>query len=234
MQVFNELSDGWDIKYTKMSNFIRRVELVDVLLGQMPSNLNILDYGCATGFVSRHMARRGHRVTGVDVSEEMLRIAGQKQNDEGQNLKFKNVSAGVNLKDISFDLLLCLNTLEYMSDVEEFFRTANRLLKDKGRLFVTVTNRESFFYSLLRKIYLLNKKYIHNKKVEGLLYFMPHQKNSFKRTQMEELLSQMNFRLDKVLYCSLPLNCIHLNRWIRRYKIFGWHMVVLATKERDT
>lgn len=42
----------------------------------MPRNSRILDAGCGTGRVGGELARRGHQVSGVDVDEHLLSVAG--------------------------------------------------------------------------------------------------------------------------------------------------------------
>jgi 2-polyprenyl-3-methyl-5-hydroxy-6-metoxy-1,4-benzoquinol methylase len=49
--------------------------MVDALLGQQPSGLNVLDVGCGTGIASRLMAERGAQVLGVEVAPRMAEIA---------------------------------------------------------------------------------------------------------------------------------------------------------------
>ena len=47
------------------------------LLQQVPANQSILDIACGTGRFTQVLLEHGHRVTGSDVSSEMLRIADQ-------------------------------------------------------------------------------------------------------------------------------------------------------------
>jgi SAM-dependent methyltransferase len=48
------------------------------LLERLPTGSRVLDAGCGTGLpTARQLARAGHKVTGVDISEEMLRLARQ-------------------------------------------------------------------------------------------------------------------------------------------------------------
>jgi SAM-dependent methyltransferase len=48
---------------------------IEKLLALIPARSTILDAGCGPGHHSRYLARRGHDVIGVDLSEEMLGIA---------------------------------------------------------------------------------------------------------------------------------------------------------------
>lgn len=50
---------------------------VDALL-DVPSGADILDVGCGFGRVAGPLARRGYRVTGIDISPEQLRLAEQR------------------------------------------------------------------------------------------------------------------------------------------------------------
>jgi 2-polyprenyl-3-methyl-5-hydroxy-6-metoxy-1,4-benzoquinol methylase len=48
----------------------------DFILQQIPIDCSrVLDVGCGAGAFSRTLAARGHRVTGVDLSPEMIRLA---------------------------------------------------------------------------------------------------------------------------------------------------------------
>lgn len=54
------------------------------LLADLPASLgDVIDLGCGAGRISIELARRGARVTGVDVSERLLRIA-QRQADRSR------------------------------------------------------------------------------------------------------------------------------------------------------
>lgn len=49
---------------------------------------NILDLGCGTGGHALILAKRGYKVTGIDRSASMLKIARQKAEKEGLNIEF--------------------------------------------------------------------------------------------------------------------------------------------------
>jgi SAM-dependent methyltransferase len=59
----------------------------------------VVDFGCGTGNHSIPLAQRGYRVTGVDLSEEMLRVARRKSTEAGLGVNWvegdvRNVQVG--------------------------------------------------------------------------------------------------------------------------------------------
>ena len=55
----------------------------DFLLRQIPIDCaRVLDVGCGAGAFSRALATRGHRVTGIDLSPEMIRLARMRSDPE--------------------------------------------------------------------------------------------------------------------------------------------------------
>jgi SAM-dependent methyltransferase len=70
----------------------------------------LIDLGCGTGRLLLRLGRKGHNLLGVDLSEEMLRIARAKVNAAGVRvdlLKANVVELGV-LADATFDYAACL------------------------------------------------------------------------------------------------------------------------------
>src|SRR5712675_2074900 len=62
-----------------------------ILGGRSP--LDALDAGCGTGFLSLELARRGHRVTGVDFAPAMLAAARRKAAAQGLSVHFEEGDA---------------------------------------------------------------------------------------------------------------------------------------------
>jgi ubiquinone/menaquinone biosynthesis C-methylase UbiE len=50
---------------------------------------DVLDVGCGTGFLALQLASLGHRATGVDMADEMLRLARAKAAAEGVSVRFE-------------------------------------------------------------------------------------------------------------------------------------------------
>jgi len=73
---YNTIAQEWG--RARNGFFGREQEYLDILLSAVPNGSTILDLGCGTGRpMAEYVLSRGHRIVGVDQSEEMLAIARQ-------------------------------------------------------------------------------------------------------------------------------------------------------------
>lgn len=63
-------------------------EWVQWIQQYMKPNAAIIDVGCGTGEISLRLAEKGHKVTGIDLSEEMLVFAQQKRRRKSSRFNF--------------------------------------------------------------------------------------------------------------------------------------------------
>jgi ubiquinone/menaquinone biosynthesis C-methylase UbiE len=107
----------------------------------------LIDLGCGTGRLLVRFARRGDWVLGVDLSEEMLRVAKDNAARSGVSIQLLRANlADLNcLADGSFDHAACLfSTLGMVVGREarrKVLRHAHRLLRPGGRFVLHVHNR---------------------------------------------------------------------------------------------
>lgn len=109
------------------------------LLGDV-RDLAVLDLACGPGFYSRRLARRGARVTGTDISEEMLRRARDHARTDPNPPSFYHLSAAELAPSWtgSFDVVLCNMALVDIPEIDDVLREAARVLKPNGRLVFSV------------------------------------------------------------------------------------------------
>jgi cyclopropane fatty-acyl-phospholipid synthase-like methyltransferase len=78
---YNRIGVQWDAARTGF--FGREQACLDTLLAGLPDGSTILDAGCGTGRpMAEYVIARGHRVVGIDQSEELLAKAGNRFPDQ--------------------------------------------------------------------------------------------------------------------------------------------------------
>lgn len=96
----------------------------------------IADLGCGTGSISVELAKRGHSVTGFDISEEMLSLAYAKAEKSGANVLL--LSQNMTCFDLGSpaDVALCcfdgINYLSCTGDVYACFCSVYENLRENG------------------------------------------------------------------------------------------------------
>jgi 2-polyprenyl-3-methyl-5-hydroxy-6-metoxy-1,4-benzoquinol methylase len=124
---------------------------VDFLLDELklPPGSRILDIGCGTGRHSVELAKRGFKVTGVDISPQMLAEAEKAAAQAGVKINWINRDAAVFKSKEKFDAAICLcegafGLLGAGDDPIEhdlsILRNIHSSLKPKARLIMTLLN----------------------------------------------------------------------------------------------
>ena len=103
----------------------------------------VLDAASGEGYGSSLLAGKAASVVGVDVSPEATRHASEKY--AAANLRFVTASvAQIPLPDASFDVIVSFETIEHMTEHEEFMHEINRLLAPGGMLIISSPNRPEY------------------------------------------------------------------------------------------
>jgi ubiquinone/menaquinone biosynthesis C-methylase UbiE len=105
----------------------------------------ILDIGCGTGRHAIELAKRGYRVTGIDLSDSLLARAGEKAAETGVRVDFQKHDARKLPFADEFDLaiMICEGAFSLMETDEmnfEILKGAERALKRGGKLILTTLN----------------------------------------------------------------------------------------------
>lgn len=95
--------------------------------------LSILDVACGTGDLTLDLLRRGHRVTGVDLSEQMLALA--KGKAPSATYLVADAEA-LPFADASFDAVTCAFGIRNFVHLEKGLGEMLRVLKPGGRLVI--------------------------------------------------------------------------------------------------
>lgn len=110
----------------------------------------VLDIGCGAGFLCNALAKKGHEVTGIDLSHKSLEVA--KKKDETQSVNYI-VADGYNppFDEGSFDVICAMDFLEHIEKPETVIKKAASLLKKDGLFFFHTFNRNLLSYLMIIK-----------------------------------------------------------------------------------
>jgi SAM-dependent methyltransferase len=142
---FDELVNAYDLR--------RRLELVfDELLEPTElKGLSVLDVGCGSGWFSREAARRGARVTSLDIAMQLLHETRRKVDTDRVNAD----ACALPFADGSFDLVISSECIEHTLDPRLALREIHRVTRPGGRLLVTVPNRTWHFSATIAHVFKL-------------------------------------------------------------------------------
>jgi ubiquinone/menaquinone biosynthesis C-methylase UbiE len=125
------------------------------VLGKI-KNKKITDIACGGGRIAIPLAKMGAKVTGIDISQEMLNYAKKNaiRNRCSSNVKFFcNNAWNTELTSNSFDKVLLLGILEHLPDKYKklTIKEAHRITKKHGSVYIVINNKKSFFLRRVRK-----------------------------------------------------------------------------------
>src|SRR5579875_2441769 len=139
---YNEIADWYDRYLSEHPIYLELLlphllELVGEVEGE-----RVCDLACGQGWFARELARRGARVTGIDVSGRLLEIARRHEQEEPLGIDYRQEDArlAASLAAGSFDGVVCVLALMDMPEIEPVSRTMRRLLKPGGWLVVALTH----------------------------------------------------------------------------------------------
>jgi len=123
------------------------------LFNNLPKNLKglkALDISCGVGRISIPLAKRGATVTGIDISEGMLKTCRKNIAFAGLTSKimlYKCNAVAISVPDRHFDIVLCLGLLEHLPDPlrKKVLDEMERTVKPHGTAIVLVNNDKSIF-----------------------------------------------------------------------------------------
>lgn len=116
-------------------NFTYR-NLIEILKKYIKPNISVLDIGCGTGAIDFFLSNRGCKVTGLDISENAIKIAMLNSKNLGFEKKTNYfVAKFPNIKlHKKYDLIICSEVLEHLSDDRKAVILIHDLLKKRGVL----------------------------------------------------------------------------------------------------
>jgi predicted TPR repeat methyltransferase len=100
----------------------------------------VLDLGCGTGLGAQRFFAQGHAVTGIDISPELVTVAGQ---HPYRQLLCQSLEEPLPFVDAAFDGAVLIGVMEFIKQPERLFQEIHRLLNNAGLLGVTFPHASS-------------------------------------------------------------------------------------------
>ena len=161
LQKFSELAHRW---WDPTSEFRPLHEINPLRLEWINARAplagkNVIDIGCGGGILSESMARKGAKVTGIDLSEKALKVADLHSLESGVAVRYKLIAAEEMAAQEAgqYDVVTCMEMLEHVPDPLSIVRAAATLVKPGGQVFFSTLNRnpKSYLFAVIGAEYLL-------------------------------------------------------------------------------
>jgi len=105
------------------------------------------------------MARRGARVTGIDLADKALRVAELHLHESRLKINYQKVSAEelAERNAGAFDVVTCMELLEHVPQPQSMATACARLVRPGGQVFFSTINRnpKSYLFAVIGAEYVL-------------------------------------------------------------------------------
>ncbi|MFQ5759277.1 MAG: class I SAM-dependent methyltransferase [Candidatus Bathyarchaeia archaeon] len=141
-EAWDSVIDKWNSKYTEFGDSNRQYVIdpaIFQILGET-KGLQILDAGCGNGYLCRLLAKKGAKMTGIDISRRAIEIAEIREKQAPLGIKYY-VGSLCNLsmfKDQTFDFIISNLVLMDLQEIDKAIKELHRVLKTKGKLVFSI------------------------------------------------------------------------------------------------
>jgi len=145
LTIYDTYADQWwsdDIRWVRtLKNLVPgRLKHFDKLIDWQGKD--VLDLGCAGGFMAEAMAKRDANVTGIDPAADAISAARQHAKAEGLRIGYDvGVGEALPYDAASFDAVVCVDVLEHVTDLQKVLQEVARCLRPGGLFLFDTINR---------------------------------------------------------------------------------------------
>lgn len=119
----------------------------------------VVDIGCGGGILAESMAKKGAKVTGIDLSEKALKVADLHSLESGVQVRYEFIAAEdlAEREPACFDVVTCMEMLEHVPDPAAIVAACAKLVKPGGHVFFSTINRnpKAYLHAVIGAEYIL-------------------------------------------------------------------------------
>lgn len=145
LSIYDTVADQWwsdDIRWVRtLKNMVPgRLSWFDKHIDWQAKQ--VLDLGCAGGFMAEALTKRGANVTGIDPASRAIEAAKAHAANTGAQIQY-DVGVGEDLPydAAQFDAVVCVDVLEHVADLGLVLAEVTRVLKPGGQFLYDTINR---------------------------------------------------------------------------------------------
>ena len=140
----------WTVLQERMDANLADIGDAVLALAAAKPGETVLDVGCGTGATSLALARAGAKVTGLDASAALIRVAQDHARASGLAIDYRSGE----LAELGgqFDLITCMEVIEHVADPEAFVDLLAKRLAPHGLLILSTPNATGWSKLLMIKI----------------------------------------------------------------------------------
>lgn len=157
MKFYKELSSVYDIVFPRVE------ETVEFLCKDLKENATVLDLACGTGTYSFALAERGHKVTGLDLNENMINLAIERKGKLDVEFFVEDMTK---IKDTfsnkKYDLIFCIGNslvhLENREAVANLIKDMSSMLNVGGIIIVQIINYDRILMNNVTSLPIIHRE----------------------------------------------------------------------------
>ncbi len=145
LTIYDDVADRWwsdDIRWVRtLKNMVPgRLSWMDRQIDW--AGKEVLDLGCAGGFMAEALEDRGAKVTGIDPAGQAIAAARAHAKRFGRDIRYDvGVGEALPYADGTFDAVVCVDVLEHVADLPRVLTETARVLRPGGLFLFDTINR---------------------------------------------------------------------------------------------
>jgi ubiquinone/menaquinone biosynthesis C-methylase UbiE len=161
---------------------------------ELPSPASVLEVAPGPGYLCIELAKLGPwRITGVDLSHDMVRIARQKAEQAGVRVDFQQGnSSSLPFPRDSFDFLVCRAAFKNFAEPVRALQEMHRVLKPGGRALIIDLRRGASWPEVSEAVNGMGLGRM-NRAITKLTFRFMLLRNAYAREHIEQMLAQTQF-----------------------------------------